>query len=131
MVACCVIHLAAIVYEPVTHDEVVHMQYHIVPAYLIEHLLGDVHRGSLVLDDDAWAQCAVIYYRIAPAAHTVEFELYLVGHERLGESLIVDEKMYEMLAYPLLGCQCYILAAYDIEDERLAVLLCYFFLERR
>ena len=50
-----IIDLAAIVGESVAYNEVVYLQYHIVAAYLLENLLGDVDRWSLVFNDDTWA----------------------------------------------------------------------------
>ena len=44
---------------------------------------------------------------------------------------LTDEKMYEMLAYPFLGRQRYVLAANNIEDKGLTLLLYYFFIESR
>ena len=76
-----IVHAAAVMREPVAHDEVVCLQHHVVSTYLVENILGDIHRGGLVFDDDAWAQCTVIHHRVAPSAHSVEPELHLVGHE--------------------------------------------------
>ena len=109
-----VVYLTAVVDEAVRDDEVVYLEYHVVAAYLVEYLLGNIHCRGLVLNDDARAERTVVDHRVAPAAHAVELELHLVGHERLGVTLLADEVMYEMLAYPLFGRQSHILAAYDV-----------------
>ncbi len=115
--------------EAVAHDKVVYLEHHIVAAYLFEHLLRDVYRGCLVLDDDPRMQRAVVDYRVASAAHAVDFELHLVGHKRPGVALVAGEEMHEMLSYPFLRRQRHILAADRVENERFVVLLCYFFIE--
>ena len=118
-----VVYLAAVVGESVAHNEIVGLDYHVVAAYLVEYLLGNMYRRGLVLNDDTWLQCTVVHYGVASPAHAVELDLHLIGHERLGKSFVFDEEVYEMLAHPFLGGQRDILLAYDVEDERLAVFL--------
>ena len=101
--------------KAVAHHKIVNMEKEVVCGYLLEHLRRDVHRRRLVFNYHARTQRAVVKHTVASQTLFATTQLHFVGKKSLGITLVVDEIMYEMLAHPLLGSQCHMATAKDVE----------------
>ena len=62
-----IVHLAAVMIQAVTDDEVVHLHHDVVAADLIKHLLGDADSGAFVFHDYTRSDMTVIDNCVAAA----------------------------------------------------------------
>jgi len=103
--------------EAVADDKPLHAQYHIITPHLVEDLLGQRHRRSLVLDDHARLAVHAIENRVAAPRHAVQRQRHLVAQQAGRVVLVVDEKRREMLPHPLLGGQPHTPPAQRVEHR--------------
>lgn len=101
----CIVHAAAVMVQTVAHYQVAYVHDHVVTAYLVEHPLRNGYVRTLVFYNHAWTQPAVVDHRVAAARHAVELQAYFIAHESCGITQDRCQKMGEMLAHPLFGCQ--------------------------
>ena len=73
----------------------------------------------------------VVHHGIAAAAHTVEFQLNLVGHKSLGVVLYRNQIVYKVLANPFLGSKRNPPAPQGVEYLRAVFAIAYFYIELR
>ena len=97
------------------------MEQEIIYRNLIEHLLRDGDMRCLVFDNHPGAELAAVEHAVGTQHLVAAFQLNLVGEQRGRVALVLDEIVYEVLAHPFFGCQCYEAAAQNVEDVCLAV----------
>lgn len=110
-----VVHAATIVLQPVAHDEIIHVQQHVVDRNLVEHSLGELNRWSFILNDHPRMQVGVVKNTVCPHALVTNLELHFIGKQRVGIALLLNQKMDEMLPDPFFGRECHMFSAQNIE----------------
>lgn len=113
-----VVHAQAVVLESVAHYEPVHVQTHVVAAYLVEDLLCEGDVRCLVFHYHQRLGLPAEDHRVAALACGAHRDGHLVGDKPCGIALVGDEKMDEMLPHPLLGSECHVFAAQGVEHHR-------------
>lgn len=109
-------YVQAEVLHAVAHDEVGHLQNHVVAAYLVEGLLADADVRSLELHDDERAPVMVVEYGIGTALHAVLLQAYLVPQAGQGVAQMLRHPVREMLPHPFLGREHHPAAAHKVPD---------------
>lgn len=93
------------------------MQKHVVDGYLVEHLLGQCDGGCLIFEYHSGFQVVVVQHTVGPKALVANAQCYLVGHQQLRITFVVDKEIDEMLPYPFLGSKGYVLATKWVEHS--------------
>lgn len=115
--------------EPVGNNEILCVQLDVVSSDLFEHSTGDMDVGSLVFDDHAGAELAVVEDAVGPQVFLSDAEGDLVGQQRGGVAKAGDEPVREVLAHPFLGREGYPAAAKRVEHLAMAVLCAQLYVE--
>ena len=110
-----IIHLAAVVREPVAHNEVVYLEQQIVDRNLVEHVLRHLQGGGLVLYNHPGVRRGVVHHGVASQPLLSHREHHLVGHDCRGVAQRFAQEVHEVLADVLLGCECHVLSAEYVE----------------
>ena len=106
-----VVHLAAEVAYAVAHDEVVHMQLHVVGGNLFKHTLRYLYVRCLVFHNHPRSQLPGVEYAVGTQLLVAYLQPNLVGEECGRVVLVLRKEVYEVLSHPLFGGECDIFSA--------------------
>jgi len=115
----------------VAYEQVWYVEPLVVDRGLVEDLLRELYRLSLVLGYHKRTEMGVVDDGVAPLAKVVVRDRDLVGDTIDGIRQILDEVAHNVLPHPLLGCQSHEGLADTVEDLVLVVFFSNFELKIR
>ena len=118
-----VIHVAAVMLHSIANDEVGYTHGYVVPAYLVKYPLSDIDGGCLVFNNHDRFCVFAIKNRVASLLQKSNFQGNFVAEQCCRVAFIINKVVNEMLAYPLLGRECYETLAQNVKYHSLLILL--------
>ena len=117
----CVVYVATVVGEAVGDYDIGHTKDTVVAYYLVEYVLRNGYMGGFVLDEHLRIALRIVHHSVATTRHVVECERYFVAYATGRIAKMPHQIGYKVLTHPLLGGECYIATAQQVEDGWFAI----------
>lgn len=104
------------VLQAIGDDEIIYVEQQVVSRDLVEHFLRELDGWSLVFNNHARLQPAIIKHTVGPQLLLPHLQTHLIGQQCSWITQVFDEVMHEALTHPLLWSQGYIAPTQHVEN---------------